>query len=579
MLCVFACDKDRDPDPPARGPAPATPAQTGSEASPSPHDGSATVDPEPIPPPSRSPDEPPPDFGIFKPPHPPPAAETLTVHALAGYPVVAVYSEPDTESERLGWLRIGTRMMVTPKIEGANCRAGFHALPSGGYSCASKGLVVDEKSEPYLRYPPPPPKHDEALPYEYGYIRKWNSPLWWRIPTAEERARAQAERAIREAERNPPEPEPAAVAPGKPASDPSAPPAGAAAPSPAPPDKYAVPVDPKPNPVPPEAPADPAAGAGTQPKSAEPGTEAGDPAAQPAEAGGDPAAPVEEQEPPPPLPLATDHPWLEKGFFLSLGERMREDGQTWFRTARGAFVNAKNLYKFDAKDFQGKALDDGTQFPVAFAMAKETPVYELEDDGKLKVVRKLERRTFVDVEEETEVKGKTYMVTKAGLLVEKAKLRLPDLQPLPEGLKPWEPWIDVSLDKQMLVAYEGSKPVFVTLVSTGKKGTAEEPFETPTGRWRIQSKHVSTTMDGNTASDGNYAIEDVPWAMYFEGSYALHGAFWHRGFGYVRSHGCVNLGPSDAKWLFHWTSPFLPEGWHGVHANDATPGTTVIVRK
>ena len=66
--------------------------------------------------------------------------------------------------------------------------------------------------------------------------------------------------------------------------------------------------------------------------------------------------------------------------------------------------------------------------------------------------------------------------------------------------------------------------------------------------------------------------------MFFEGSYALHGAFWHNGFGRVRSHGCVNLGPSDARWLFMWTTPFLPEGWHGVHAHDGSPGTTVIIR-
>jgi lipoprotein-anchoring transpeptidase ErfK/SrfK len=116
------------------------------------------------------------------------------------------------------------------------------------------------------------------------------------------------------------------------------------------------------------------------------------------------------------------------------------------------------------------------------------------------------------------------------------------------------------------------------MVSTGRKGSKAEPYDTPTGRWRIYSKHISTTMDGNSASDGNYSIQDVPWTMFFYGSYALHGAFWHRGFGAVRSHGCVNLGPSDARWLFNWTTPFLPEGWHGVNATDESLGSTVIVR-
>ena len=139
--------------------------------------------------------------------------------------------------------------------------------------------------------------------------------------------------------------------------------------------------------------------------------------------------------------------------------------------------------------------------------------------------------------------------------------------------------VDVDITKQLLVAYDGPMPAYVTLVSTGKKGTDEEPFDTPTGRFRIRSKQVTSNMDGTTATDGNYAIQDVPWVMYFEGSYALHGAFWHRSFGYVRSHGCVNLGPSDARWLFFWTTPFVPETWHGATATDENPGTTIVIRK
>jgi lipoprotein-anchoring transpeptidase ErfK/SrfK len=156
---------------------------------------------------------------------------------------------------------------------------------------------------------------------------------------------------------------------------------------------------------------------------------------------------------------------------------------------------------------------------------------------------------------------------------------IPELQPIPKGLKAYDRWIDVDLSDQTLVAYQGQRPVFATMVSTGKKGSAEESFQTPTGRFRIYNKQVTSTMDGTTATDGNYAIQDVPWVMYFEGSYALHGAFWHQSFGRVRSHGCVNLGPSDARWLFFWTTPFLPEGWHGVNGTDDSPGTTIIIHE
>ena len=133
-------------------------------------------------------------------------------------------------------------------------------------------------------------------------------------------------------------------------------------------------------------------------------------------------------------------------------------------------------------------------------------------------------------------------------------------------------WIHVSLSEQTLVAYEGSEPVFATSVSTGREG-----FETPTGLFRIQSKHVSTTMDDLHSKDEAYLIEDVPWTMYFEGNFALHAAFWHLSFGRVRSHGCVNLAPADARWLFQWSGPTLPASWHGVFARGDAPGTWIYI--
>ena len=47
-----------------------------------------------------------------------------------------------------------------------------------------------------------------------------------------------------------------------------------------------------------------------------------------------------------------------------------------------------------------------------------------------------------------------------------------------------------------------------------------------------------------------YYLEDVEWTQYFFGAYALHAAYWHNSFGFTRSHGCVNLTISDAKWLY-----------------------------
>jgi hypothetical protein len=126
-------------------------------------------------------------------------------------------------------------------------------------------------------------------------------------------------------------------------------------------------------------------------------------------------------------------------------------------------------------------------------------------------------------------------------------------------------WIDVSIDQQLLVAYEGRRPVFAALVSTGKGGVddPETTHATVQGTFFIEHKHITDTMDGD-ATDADFDLHDVPYVQYFHRGYALHGAYWHDDFGKPRSSGCVNLAPQDAAWLFEWTDPPVPEGWHAV---------------
>ena len=519
----------------------------------------AEAEPEPPPKPQRP--KPPEGYGKLSPSSPPPDASTLTHHALAGYEVVAIHDKPDASSPKLGYIRLGTRLKVTKRVPGKGCGGAWHQLPDGGFACTGRGLVVHAKREPFIKYPPPPPDKEAATPYQYAYVKQYNTPMWWRLPTAEERAEAARQRAKLEAARKG---EPTGETPAKPKPKPKPKPDAAPKPEAAPKPKTAAAS--KPN-----ADADPIDKLPVLASTNKPL-----PPPEPA------PAPEPEPEPDPiKLPLNPSKPWLEKGFFISLGAKVHHDGQSYWRTARGGYVSTSATYKWGTKDFAGAELPEEASFPFGFVMARKgTKLIELDDEGKLIAKGHLEYKTFVDVSEEIIVNRRAYMVTEGeGLLVRKDHLRLADPQPQPEGLRPYDRWVDVSLDKQMLVAYEGTHPVFVTLVSTGKKGTKEEPFDTPTGRWRIRSKHVTTTMDGGSASDGNYSIQDVPWTMYFHESFALHGAFWHNSYGRVRSHGCVNLGPSSARWLFQWTTPSLPEGWHGVHSHDGSPGTTVVVRR
>jgi hypothetical protein len=134
-----------------------------------------------------------------------------------------------------------------------------------------------------------------------------------------------------------------------------------------------------------------------------------------------------------------------------------------------------------------------------------------------------------------------------------------------------ERWIDVDLETQTLV--------FATLVSTGK-GKPGTPMGTPRGTFRVWIKLLTSDMD-NLEDDNAaryYRMEDVPWVQYFSKGVGLHGAFWHRSFGQVRSHGCVNLSPLDAERLFWWTSPHIPAGWTAAFPTQHELGTLVRVR-
>jgi hypothetical protein len=114
-------------------------------------------------------------------------------------------------------------------------------------------------------------------------------------------------------------------------------------------------------------------------------------------------------------------------------------------------------------------------------------------------------------------------------------------------------WVAVDLYEQNLVAYEGDTMVFATLVATGLPGN-----DTREGVFEIWAKNSNKAMDGRSGGFGDYRLENVPYAMYFDQDISLHGTYWHNGFGYRQSRGCVNVTISDARWLYEW----LGEGAH-----------------
>jgi lipoprotein-anchoring transpeptidase ErfK/SrfK len=115
--------------------------------------------------------------------------------------------------------------------------------------------------------------------------------------------------------------------------------------------------------------------------------------------------------------------------------------------------------------------------------------------------------------------------------------------------------VDATPGRQILSCYEGNTEVYFCRISSGYG----ERFSTPTGDQAVSWKIMSIHMAANTSSDSGYDTMAVPWPVFFNtnAGAAVHGTFWHNDFGTRRSHGCVNVTPEDAKWIFRWTTPHV----------------------
>lgn len=279
--------------------------------------------------------------------------------------------------------------------------------------------------------------------------------------------------------------------------------------------------------------------------------------------------------------IGTPDMQLEPGFAIAVVEERVADGNRYGRTHNELWVPMRDVGPARTLAFRGEQIPrDDKALAFAWIVVDSADVFASPNPGAKKVDHRSRFERVPYYEEKTS--GPTNF-TRIGenAWVRSADLRHPSIaQPPTEvDISSGERWIDVHLDTQTLVAYEGAQPVFATIVSTGK-GREGSTTATPRGTFRIWAKLFTSNMD-NLEDEGArryYRMEDVPWVQYFSKGVGLHGAFWHRSFGHVRSHGCVNLAPIDAEWLFWWTGPRTPAGWTAVLPSNHDAGTVVRVR-
>jgi hypothetical protein len=259
-------------------------------------------------------------------------------------------------------------------------------------------------------------------------------------------------------------------------------------------------------------------------------------------------------------------------------------------------VGGRQYWKIDKKDneyvlkqaitphrpsaFGGTRLGDDTGWavPIAFVWPRYGGQLALTTSTAAGVGmnRQLAARTpapIIEVVADKAGKPSAYRIA-AQEWIAAADVRVFQPAPPPPMLTPGERWIDVDIDNQILVAYEGELPVYATLVSSGGTTTPTE-----TGVYRMWLKESEADMKGLNGEDP-YSVATVPWTQFFspEKGLALHTAYWHDQFGTRRSHGCVNLAPRDARWLYFWSEPQVPPGWTMTAGMVEAPGSIVRIR-
>jgi hypothetical protein len=287
-----------------------------------------------------------------------------------------------------------------------------------------------------------------------------------------------------------------------------------------------------------------------------------------------------------PLPAATYHhpeeaaaglppvrEFLAGDNWVSVMASVEYNGETWYEINEDEFVQASHLAFTQPSRFAGVILSEQPKYPFGWinqdVYPSSTPGGEQRDDV---VLHRYDRITMYAQEP---IGDQLWYMVGADQWVEQTYTARVDVDPVPDGVGPGEKWIEINTFEQTLAAYEGSRMVFATLVSSGRSGTW-----TPDGLTRIWSKMPTTPMrnqDTTPDSPAWYYLEDVQWTQYFNEAYALHAAYWHNSFGFTRSHGCVNLSILDAKWLFGWTTPYTPSDAKVVYSSNGDPGTWVWV--
>jgi hypothetical protein len=265
----------------------------------------------------------------------------------------------------------------------------------------------------------------------------------------------------------------------------------------------------------------------------------------------------------------------------------------------GRFVRAADLEAAKPSEFVGVELGKEADLPLAFVVKRGVRRFHLDGSD-------VEKRGLIDYHSELVLSGrfrnvgnvKYWAVSRvigepphAG--ADDAWVRHQDVTVVqkrttfPDFVQDGTRWLDASVVTGTLVAYEGRRPVFATLLSVARELPEDATTETqaatagsravPLGTFSLKQKAL--TLSGKDDIFGEtFEVADAPWALELSSGQVLHGAYWHDRFGIEHGAGSLALSPTDAARLFRFVGPELPKGWHAITTKPAQ-ATAIVVRK
>lgn len=424
-----------------------------------------------------------------------------------------VYEKANRQSRRLGYLRAGASSPTTASPVGrSGCAGGWYPVEPEGFTCAGKRATLDANDPVVRLFVEHPPRADQRLPYRYGTVRR-PGPIYGKLPQRDKLAESEPHFQTR---------------------------------------------------FPKWLEAGGSIGASFRPEVwswGRPAPDAKTAWEQRLNEGVPPLLKEGQGLPsalgrPRPTTLVIDR--MEPRVGHSFLHTFFSEGRRYGLTTQSELVPLDRYRPIVGSDFHGVELGKDYKFPLAFVRRPGSRFSDGTEVPYRSVLRLSGKKQFIG-------KRLHYETTDGKLISDQYASELRLARKMPAWATKGEKWISVSITKQTLVLYEGTEPVYATLVSTGEAGLADPDTTTATKRgiFRIHTKHITATMASDEVGE-EFELRDVPYVQYFaEGGFALHGAYWHDRFGIPKSHGCINLAPEDARRLFYWTDPPVPPGWHG----------------